>query len=367
MTARVAVFLPDLGGGGAERAMLAIAASFAERCQVDLVLAGAGGALAHEVDESVEVVELRASRVIFAIPALARHLRRSQPDAVISALTHANVVAILARALSRTRPKLIVVEQSHLSVATAGARRLRDRVLPLILRVLYPTADAVSGVSMGVADDLAREIKMSRSDVLAIPNPIPAVQLRARAAGPPSHPWLAERDEGPVAVAVGRLTAQKDFPTLLRAVVACRREVPLRLVIFGEGEDRAALEADIVELGLTGSVSLAGFRPNPFPDVRAADVFVLSSRWEGLPTVLIEAMAVGTKVVATDCPSGPFEILRGGELGHLVPVGDAEALARAILATLADDAPPDSGSVDRYAPSAVRAAYAEALGLRIDE
>lgn len=366
MSERLAVFLPHLGGGGAERAMLGVASSFAERCDVDLVLAGAGGALAAEVDPAVRVVELGARRVVSSLPRFVRYLRESRPEAVISALTHSNVVAIVARAVSATRPQLAVVEQSHLTVASVSAPRRRDHVLPALLRVLYPRADVVSGVSVGVADDLARAIKMDRRRVLAIPNPIPVAHLRARASAPPSHPWLAERDPGPVAIAVGRLTEQKDLPTLLRAVAVCRRTIALRLVILGEGEDRAALEEEVRALGLEDAVSLPGFLPNPFPEVRAADLFVLSSRWEGLPTVLIEAIAVGTKVVSTDCPSGPDEILRHGELGSLVPVGDADALAAAMLDTLANGTAPDPSVLDRYSPEAVRSAYADALGLRLD-
>lgn len=364
---RLAIFLPHVGGGGAERAMVGVAASFAERCDVDLVLAGSDGALLDEVPPSVRVVELGARRVASSLPGLVRYLGTSRPDAVLSALTHTNIVAIVARALARATPPLVVCEQSHLSTATAQAQRRRDRVLPRVLRVLYPRAEAIVAVSNGVADDLAEQIGVDRRRVTVIPNPIAVDALRARAAAPTMDPWLDEPDHPPVAVAVGRLTEQKDFPTLLDALAVCRRTVPLRLVILGEGEDRAMLTDQIERLGLSEAVKLPGFASNPYAHLGAADVFVLSSRWEGLPTVLLEALAVGTPVVSTDCPSGPSEILDNGAFGWLVPVGDANALATAILAALEGPSQPIGSALDYYAPDAVRDAYAQALHLSIEE
>jgi glycosyltransferase involved in cell wall biosynthesis len=159
--------------------------------------------------------------------------------------------------------------------------------------------------------------------------------LRKKAQAPLDHPWF-QPGQPPVVLAVGSLTVQKDFPTLIRAVAHVQETRPVRLLILGEGQDRPTLEAQVRKLGLEQSISLPGFVANPYAYMARASVFVLSSRWEGLPTVLMEALFCGAPVVATDCPSGPREILRGGQYGRLVPVGEVTALADAIQATLDD-------------------------------
>jgi glycosyltransferase involved in cell wall biosynthesis len=362
--ARLAIFLPDARGGGAERTYLELAATFAERCDVDLVLATAGGDLIDRVSSSVRVIELGARRVATSLPALVRYVRRTRPDAILSNLGHTNVVAILARSLARTPTRVVVCEQNHLSTATDGSRRMRDRLLPFLLGRLYGRADAVIAVSRGVADDLGARLGLD-IDIEVIPNPIDSADLRRQAVGPSGHPWL-DGEGPPVAVAVGRLTTQKDFTTLLRAVATCRASTPLRLVILGEGEERQALETEVARLGLADAVSMPGFVANPYRHMRAADVFVLSSRWEGLPTVLLETRALGTPIVSTDCPSGPATILCDGALGRLVPVGDHRALAAALIETLGERHDRTGDPLDEYRPEVVRAAYARVLGLRLD-
>jgi glycosyltransferase involved in cell wall biosynthesis len=174
--------------------------------------------------------------------------------------------------------------------------------------------------------------------VVVIRNPVvtPAVDVLSRE--PVLHPWFRQTAI-PVIMGAGRLTAQKDFPLLIRAVARVRKQRPCRLVILGQGELRGELEALAESLGIGSEVWLAGHVANPLAFMAKASVFVLSSIWEGSPNVLTEALAVGTPAVATDCPSGPREILGGGEFGPLVPVGDLPALADAILATLNNPLP----------------------------
>ena len=174
---------------------------------------------------------------------------------------------------------------------------------------------------------------------MVIRNPVITPDLRQRAAASCPHPWF--QGEGPpVLLGAGRLQRQKDFPTLIRAFARVRQVCPCRLVIIGEGQERPALTALIGQLGLMEQVDLPGFQTHPLPFLARANLFVLSSAWEGSPNVLTEAMALGTPVVATNCPSGPSELLDGGRIAPLVPVGDAEALAAAILATLNQPPPP---------------------------
>jgi glycosyltransferase involved in cell wall biosynthesis len=236
---------------------------------------------------------------------------------------------------------VVVSERGNLSHHLFHGRRrfrLRLRGLPPLLRRMYPRADAIVCVSDGVARDLASLTGVPAARMRTVYNPVVTPELLAQAEAIAPHPWL--QDGGPpVVLGVGRLVDQKGFATLLEAVARLRRERPLRLLVLGEGRRRGALERQARRLGLGADFALPGFAPNPFAYMARAGVFVLSSVYEGLPGVLIQALACGCPVVSTDCPDGPREILAGGEYGPLVPVGDAAALAAAIGRVL--DAPPD--------------------------
>ncbi len=336
---RFAIYLPSLSGGGAERAMLNLAHGLAE-CghAVDLVLAQAKGPYLGEVQDSVRLVDLKASRVLTSLPALARYLRREEPEALVSALDYASIVALWARRLAGIPIRVVVNEQNTISISARESARRRERMVPRLAKRFYRWADHVTGNSHGVADDLSQVTGLPRERIKVLYNPVVTPELRQKARAPLNHPWF-EAGQRPVVLAVGRLTKQKDFPTLIRAFAQVRQARPARLLILGEGPDRAALEALITQLGLVDDVALPGFVENPYAYMSRASLYVLSSRWEGLPTVLIEALYCGPPVIATDCPSGPREILADGQHGLLVPVGDATALTQAIEAGLAGKTP----------------------------
>lgn len=333
-TGRLAIFTSRLGGGGAERAMLKLAGGLVDRgCRVDLVLSRAEGEYLAEVSAAVRIVDLGADRVLTSLPSLVRYLRRERPAAMLASLNYVNIVALWARRLAGVQTKLVVNEQNTLSLDAPHSSRRRHRMLPRLARRFYPWADGIVAVSRGSADDLARTAHLSRERIEVIHNPIVTPELRELATETLDHPWLRP-GEPPVLLAVGRLSPQKDFGTLIRAFALLRRTRVARLVILGEGPERAGLESLVAAMGLDGSVDLPGRVLNPYPYMSRADAFVLSSRWEGLPSVLIEALFCGAPVVATDCPSGPVEILEGGRHGLLVPVGDVDALARGMQAAL---------------------------------
>jgi glycosyltransferase involved in cell wall biosynthesis len=250
-----------------------------------------------------------------------------------------NLAAIWARRLSGAQTKVVASERVGYPHFLGADRRhkWRWRYLAPLLARNYPRADGIVAVSEGVADELAHYTGLARERISVIYNPVvtPAVYERARE--PVTHPWFVERDR-PVILGVGRLADMKDFSTLLRAFARLRAGRAARLVILGEGKRRRALEALVKELGVAEDVDLPGWAGNPYPFMANADLFALSSRGEGLPNALLEAMAVGCPVVSTDCPSGPREILDGGRYGPLVAVGDDAGLARAMAETL--DAPP---------------------------
>jgi glycosyltransferase involved in cell wall biosynthesis len=331
---RMAIFAPDLVVGGAERSMLNLAAGLTARGHtVDLVLARAQGPFLVDVPRTVRLVDLRARRVLTSLAPLVHYLRRERPAALLSVL-HANMIAVWARRLSGVPVRLVVSERNTLSSEAQGFRQdFRARLMPHLVRRFYPWADCVVAVSQGVADDLVQIAKIPREHIRVIYNPIVTPRLREKAQAPLDHPWFAP-GEPPVVLGVGRLSVQKDFITLIRAFEIVRRVRPTRLLILGEGEERPALERLVEQLDLVQDVSLPGFVANPCPYMSRAGVFVLSSRWEGLPGVLIEALYCGAPLVATDCPSGPREILADGRYGQLVPVGDAPALGEAIEAVL---------------------------------
>lgn len=300
---------------------------------VELCVGTRSGAWASEVSEDVTVRVLGSDRVLGCLIPLARYLRRHRPRALYATMMYANVVAALARLLSLTRPTLVLREAVSVLQLREGPALFRLGVLTLA-RTLYRTADSIVCVSRGVRDDLLREVALPEGlPVLVVNNPLdPCLDALARAPLPRPLPWSAEV---PTLLAIGRLSPHKDFVTLLQAVAALRSRRRVGLVILGEGEERARLLA-LAEALDVRDLHMPGFVRNPAAYLSAADVYVLSSRNEGFPNAMLEALAVGLPIVSTRCPSGPEELLEDGRWGALVPVGDADALARAIARALED-------------------------------
>lgn len=328
----IAFFLPNLHGGGAERVAINLLKGMAEKdVPLDLVLADAEGPYLELVPKSVRVINLGAGRVLKAILPLSRYLRANRPSALLSHLNHANVVALFARNLASTKTRLVVVEHNTLSVGES--KFIRGRFVKPFMQWIYPSADAIVGVSKGVSLDLEQQLSLPAGKVITIYNPVVDRELSVKAQTTIDHPWF-QRDSPPVFLAVGRLSAQKDFSTLIQAFALSRKQARARLLILGEGELRRELEEAIYTLGITEDVSMPGFVPNTYAYMSQATALILSSRWEGLPTVLIEAMACGCPVISTDCPSGPKEILEDGKYGNLVPIGDPVTLSKFMLQLL---------------------------------
>lgn len=327
---RIAFFCPSMRGGGAERVLVNLVDGLVARgIAVDVVLAAAEGPLLGHLSPAARVVVLGSRRVLPCIVPLARYLRRERPRVLISSMSHANLVALWARALSRTATPVIVTVHNTLSVTSRDAGASYGWIWPHLIQRFYPYAEGIVAVSGAAADDLSRAAHIPRELIDVIYNPVINSGLRRQAEIVPDHPWFGP-GQPPVVLGVGRLTRQKDFPTLILAFARLRQQRRARLIILGEGDERSVLAGLISDLGLEADVALIGFRDNAASYMAHAAVFALSSAWEGLPTVLIEALAVGARVVSTDCPSGPREILQDGRLGALVPVGDATALACAI-------------------------------------
>jgi glycosyltransferase involved in cell wall biosynthesis len=248
-------------------------------------------------------------------------------------MKHANVIALLASQISFSKVPLVIAEHSAASVSFDENPGMKSAIHKVLMRYLYPRAAKIVAVSQGVANELVTILHLRSDQVHVIWNPIVSDRLIAASTAPVAHRWFWDRSI-PIILSVGRLTEAKDFHTLIRALGRAMGIRKLRLIILGEGALRVSLETLISELCLSEYVDLHGFVDNPFAWMKKADLFVLSSRWEGFGNVLVEAMACGTPVVSTDCPGGPAEILEQGKWGRLVPVGDEEALAQAMLESL---------------------------------
>lgn len=336
MINHIAFLMPALRGGGVQRQYINLAREFLRRgLAVDMILLETDSAYTDLPNWNL--VDLGTRRISASLPALNRALRTLRPDVLISAQTPLNALALLSRSMVGSPPRVMVTEHNHLTTASQNTTRLGDRMRPFLVRWLYPRADWIVSVSEGVADDLARAGWVPRERIRVSYNSLDLEDIRRKAAEPIEHPWFKQKDV-PVILAVGRMYKQKDYPVLINAFAKLRARREARLLILGEGEERASLQEQVQHLGLTRDVDMPGFAPNPFAYMARANLLALASEWEGFAIVLTEALACGTPVVSTDCPSGPREILADGKFGRLVPVGDADALAAAMESTL--DAPP---------------------------
>lgn len=330
----ISILLPDLGGGGAERVAVNLANGFAQRgYAVDMVLLSAKGVFLSALRPDIRVVDLQARRLRDTIFPFVRYLRRVKPNAVLACMWPLTIIALWGLTLSRVPARVVVAEHTTWSRTILLMRRTVGWQVRTSMHYVFPQADGIVAVSKGAADDMARFANLARNAITVIYNPVVGDQKPASTVPlPPVGWWIGSHSR---VLAVGSLTPTKDFSTLLAAFAQMRQQVDARLLILGEGRHRLALEAHVRGLGIEASVFMPGFLNDPSPYYQHADLHVLSSIAEGLPTVIIEALAAGTPVVSTDCPSGPREILSDGQFGRLVPVGDAAALAAAMAHSLA--------------------------------
>ena len=352
----ISILLPDLRGGGAERVMLDLANEFSSLGQhVEFVLMQATGDFLPIAQRDFQVFDLNAPRTRGVPVALARYLREHKPDAVIANMWPLTSAAVIGRSLSRHQCRLLLVEHNTLTQQYSSWGKVHAGMMAASMAATYRFADVVAAVSDGAAKDTARLARLSNERVKVLHNPIPQRQVPSPEAMEHAE-GLWDCPPGQRILTVGSLKEQKNHPVLLRAFADIQYP-EARLMLLGQGAKETALRAMAVELGIADRVVFAGFHPDPTPFYQTADLFVLSSDYEGLPTVLIEALASGTLVVSTDCPSGPAEILENGKFGRLVPVRDPQALADAMLEALS--APHDPAILKQRASDFVPAIAAK--------
>jgi glycosyltransferase involved in cell wall biosynthesis len=363
---RVAFFLGSFGGGGIERIMAHLAHNFVKLgVNIDLILNRDDPTHLWRMPAATRVINLKAPNLYSSIPGLVRYIQQERPDALLATDHYLNEVALLSKRLSGVPLRVVVAEHNQLSKTARNTTELKRRLAPLFTRYLYPWADGIVAVSHGVARDLSATAGIPLHRIQTIYNPVIEPAMLASAKESPEHPWFTtESGSIPTILGVGKLEPQKDFPNLIRAFAKVRQHQQARLVILGWGPDLPQLKALVQELGLDADVDFPGYVQNPYAYMARSSVFVLSSAWEGLPTVAIEAMALGTPVVSTDCQSGPAEILADGKYGYLTPVGDSEALAEAILQVLAGNQKQiDPDWLNQFGLESATSKYLDILGI----
>lgn len=329
----ISLFLYSYQGGGAEKMMVKIANELHRRkYKTELILVEASGTFESLVEPGIQTTEIGGSNIFQIQYNIWKYLHKQDTDVLLSTMEIPNIVSIIA---AKSLNSISVVLRCA-NVNSMKERQGKYRLLPTIKRLTYPYADSIITISDGVACDLAQVMNVNKSNMMTtIYNPAYDSNIQTKAREPVPIEWLTD-DEKDVAIGVGSMKQQKDFATLIRAVQRVEQEREFYLVILGKGELQTELESLTEELGLGNRVSFPGFVDNPYAYMAKSDVFVLSSAWEGFGNVIVEAMACGTPVVSTDCPGAPSEILNNGEYGPLVPVGDDEAMAKAINTVLDD-------------------------------
>ena len=376
---KIAIFLPSLTVGGVARVMLQLAHAFVD-CghTVDLVLCRSQGEFMGQLPSQIRVLELKArslwmSRLLLILrnfwaihvlslpilfslkppkslaflPDLIQYLRNENPSVLLSAKTHTNLVALWATQLANTSNRVVISERTTLLDIIKTSPKWRWRFILPVLAHEYPKASGIITVSNGVKEELIQHANLPPQTITTIYNPLLTQKIMEKSLESIQHPWFQEKDAPPIILGVGRLVPQKDFATLIKAFSRVRQVRPAHLVIIGEGRQRPELTALAEKLGIHEDVWMPGFSDNPYAFMSKASMLVLSSIYEGLPNVLIEALACSCPIVSTNCPSGPSEILEDGKYGLLVPIGNPSTLAEAILATLKN--PPDKTLLKKHA------------------
>lgn len=322
--------LPSLKGGGAERVMLTLTEHLSrDSFEPVLVLFERTGELTGFIPDDVRVIflEKRGKLDFFGlISRLSALIETERPDAILSFLWYANVISVMAGRKTKDRIPVVISARNYMSSAIGNENWVV--VKRNIIRYAYNRASRIITLANKMGDDLVRNFKIKQALITVIPNPIDIDRIERLQDEKVAHPWLS--GSIPVIVSAGRLNKQKGFPTLIRAFSLVRQKMEARLIIIGEGEERPNLESLVRELGMQSYVDMPGFAKNPYPFIKRAEVFVMSSLYEGFPNVLVEAMACRTPVVSTACLSGPDEIITDGVTGCLVPVSNVERMSHAI-------------------------------------
>lgn len=364
---KLVMILADLARGGVGKTRVHLANEFIHHgVSVDLLLARKSSPYLDLIDPAVRVLDMPTSHALFGVPWLAWFLRRERPDVLLTQRSRINTLALRARKLAGMNTPVYTTINTNLTAQLKSLPPSKAHSQLTQMRRYFPRNNGIIAVSIGVANDAENLLAIDQNSLEVIYDPVVTTSIFEQAKNLPEHPWINIDSNPAPLLAIGRLEPQKDFSTLINAYHQLKASgCQNRLIILGEGKLRSQLEAQIMKMELTEQVSLPGFVANPYSYIARSSMLIMSSAWEGLGDVLVEALALGTPVVSTDCPSGPSEILDGGRYGRLVPVGDATALANAIMATLNSPLPSETLKLaaERFRLENVAKSYLHALHL----
>lgn len=351
--------IPNFHAGGAQRVAISLVNQLiGMHLTPMLVVLGGSGTLRSEVSAAVPVIVLDGKGAVRSVTRLREVIKSLHPHCTISFMTHVNLATLLA-SLTLGGPRNVIVTEHGMFKHSLRNNSFWKKVLILLLsRLLYPHALQVVAVSQEMQSYIERVLGLKKGKASTIYNGVPISQVRGLSLLDPPIPVPASGKK--LVVAVGRLVEAKDFEHLIESFSDEYLRRHTKLVIVGEGPLRKQLELRIAELGLTGVVALVGHQPNPYAIMRLADVIVQSSIHEGLPTTLVEAVILGKPIVATDCSTGPREILENGKWGVLVPVRDRSALAHAIKVAIESTySPPTPQVIERFSAQTMARHYVD--------
>ncbi len=358
----IAFFLQDLDGGGAERAIVSLAGEITKQgYKVDLVVGDADSEYRSEVSSDVNVVDFSSRSRLRVLFHLMAYLRQRNPTAVMAVLDPPNIMLVVATRLVRFKGKTIISQRAVLDASLSELKPIQRMIMKILQRFCFPLADMVISNSRAAANEVVNRLHVPDDQVMTIQNSVDVEKISEQARKSiDNHVFV--KAQMPLIVSVGSLSKRKDFETLIRAFAIVKSKRQANLVIIGEGIERQKLESIISELNLEDNVSLIGFDANPYKWMKKASVFVSSSKGEGFPNVIAEALSLGSSIVATDCPGDTAELLGHGKWGRLVPVGDVKSMASAIVAVL-DEPHPSDGRVRAadFSPVKITADYLSIL------
>lgn len=338
---KITFFSPNLAGGGAERIIAILAAHFSEeKYDVDLVLASATGPYLANIPDSVRIIDLKCKRVLFSLPRLIKYLKVERPNILFTSQMHSSTIALWAAKLANVNTS-VFVRQPTMLMPCYETKSLISIFRQKLFLETARLAEKIIVTSETMAKEFQSLSKISKDKIEVIYNPVPVEIIQEKTKEPIKHLWFKE-GEPPVILAVGRLVSVKDFKTLIKAFKIAQSQIPCRLIILGEGTLRSELEQLVEKLDISEFVQMPGFVSNPYQYMKCSKVFVLSSLWEGFPNGMVEAMACGTAIVATDCEGGASEILEHGKWGELIPVGSEELMAKAIVKSIVSENLPNT-------------------------